>query len=479
MTNRDDAELGRSLHDALDPSLPDSRARQRVLVRLRGAMAGTGSRPRWRRHPLPARVSGMAMALSAVVIIVGAFGLGLSLRSRPHPAPIPAQSVPPATVPPYPSKLPISAVPSPTPLATPAAIAYVSPNSVSFVSATVGWALGSGCDSQNRCELSIARTTNGGSAWSLVSIPPDADPTNASLQISASSASDAWIWGASSTNQPVFSATHDGGRSWHGINLGSAPVIAVAIANGTVWAKTDCGSQSAPCGARLLSSPVHSDVWTPLGPLPAAVQGPPVRSGTWFGGLIRFGGRAWIVGSNQLPNAIARTDDNGHSWVSLSVPCDYGGELYLGASSMTHVMLACTTGGAIPAPQEVFSSDDGGSHWTLRSREGFSFQVTPTRPDVGHIGSGGFPIGLVVVDENTAWMTQDREDDLVTRDGGRTWAGAALPQTVFGGGGGGEGLTFSDPLHGWIFASAGVWHTTDGGLHWQYQPVIGRVGGYQ
>jgi hypothetical protein len=149
----------------------------------------------------------------------------------------------------------------------------------------------------------------------------------------------------------------------------------------------------------------------------------------------------------------------------LSVPCEIpDAEMFIGASSTEHVMLVCANTGAFPAPQEVWSSSDGGAHWLLRSREWLS-EVTPRLPDLGRIGSGGSPSGVVVVDQNTAWMTQDREGDLVTHDDGRTWSHAMLPANYFGGAGGADGLTFADPLHGWTISSAGMWHTSDGGAH--------------
>ena len=41
-----------------------------------------------------------------------------------------------------------------------------------------------------------------------------------------------------------------------------------------------------------------------------------------------------------------------------------------------------------------------------------------------------------------------------------------------------EGVTFTDPQHGWTFTSAGLWVTTDGGAVWKRQSIIGPVLGY-
>ncbi len=112
----------------------------------------------------------------------------------------------------------------------------------------------------------------------------------------------------------------------------------------------------------------------------------------------------------------------------------------------------------------------------MRSREWFS-HFSPPASDVGTINNGGAPIGLVVLSNSTAWMANDREDNLVTHDDGVSWTHAALPQDYFGGAGGAEGLVFADGLHGWTFTSAGMWATSDG-VNWRYQPIIGPVPGY-
>ena len=85
----------------------------------------------------------------------------------------------------------------------------------------------------------------------------------------------------------------------------------------------------------------------------------------------------------------------------------------------------------------------------------------------------------LVINSDVAWMVNDREDDLVTHDGGVSWSRASLPSVYFGNAGGGEGVTFADALHGWTFATAGVsWVTTDGGIVWKRQSIIGPVTGY-
>jgi photosystem II stability/assembly factor-like uncharacterized protein len=94
----------------------------------------------------------------------------------------------------------------------------------------------------------------------------------------------------------------------------------------------------------------------------------------------------------------------------------------------------------------------------------------------GTLESQGLPTGLVTLDGQTAWIWGDREQDMVTHDGGVTWTAPA--QLPYNNAGGAEGLGFSDPLHGWTFGSDGLWTTADGGRAWRYTPIIGPVPGF-
>jgi hypothetical protein len=344
--------------------------------------------------------------------------------------------------------------------------------SYSFSSPSDGWTLGSACDVQNNCTFGIYKTTDGGQHWVHVAFPYPVDGGDFSLKVTAASTTDAWVWGSPSSGQDVLDATHDGGRSWQQMSTGSSLVGDIVVSGGTASAVTTCAT-TVPCTAHLFSQPVAGGRWAEL-LLPESVQSPIDNNGDEpLAQLLREGGRMWVLDANQQRPALVRSDDNGHIWTTLPAPpCHSGATMILSASSQDQLMLACANEGGWPAPQEVWTSSNGGSAWVLRSRAGYNMDFSPPEPNVGSINSGGAPIGLVELSSTTAWMANDREDDLVTHDGGVTWTHAALPPDQFGGAGGAEGIGFTDALHGWTFCSGGLWTTGDGGVTWHEQPGI-------
>jgi hypothetical protein len=283
-------------------------------------------------------------ALVAVVVVAlagGAVGIGLGLRGHARPvveAVGTAEAATPAagsTSIPMPIKPPAVAAPTPTPWQAPSTIAYVEPGSVSFPTASDGWTLGDACDAQQDCETGVARTTDGGASWAMVASPAAPNPTNSVLYLAAASSENAWVWGANSDGDPLFVATHDGGESWQPVDV-SGQVVDVAIAGGTAWAVTGCTEgATTTCPEAVLSSPVGGGgPWTDLEPLPTSVQGEPI-SNSVLGGpeLVRWGPSAWLLNDNQSEPTLVRSEDQGQSWVSMTVPCTAGATMSLAASS--------------------------------------------------------------------------------------------------------------------------------------------------
>lgn len=422
--------FARLVHQALDGVRPRAEVEDRVLEATRQRIDGGISTPRVRGW-----LGGALIALAVVAVLGGA--LGITLAQRKH---VTAATTPPA-VSPLPRHLPTP--PTVTPSPTPAAALDFGSASYSFSSASVGWTLGSACDVQNTCTFGVYKTTDGGQHWTRVPYPFNVDGGNFTLRVTAASSSDAWVWGSPSSGLNVVDATHDGGQSWQQLNVGNAEVGDMVASGATAWAVTTCAT-TAPCTARLFSQPDAGGSWHDLA-LPKSVQSPIDNNGDEpLTQLLREGGRMWVLDENQQRPALVRSDDNGHIWASLAaLPCHAGATMLLGASSPEQLMLACANEGGWPAPQEVWTSNDGGANWALRSSEWYNEGFSPPEPNVGSINSGGAPIELVMLNSTTAWMANDRENDLVTHDDGATWTHASLPPDQFGGGGGAEGIGFT------------------------------------
>ncbi len=443
---------------------------------------------RFSRSRLGSAATGIATLVVAAAAVTTSLQSGGAATPTPQAgiptptgSPVTAPSVTHLTLPTKPSE-PSTSTPVATPWATPATVSYVNPASVSFPTAADGWVLGDGCDAQGACEVVMARTTDDGANWTLVSPPVDPRQSAWGLQVLAGSAQDAWVWGyeGQGSGPAVFVATHDGGATWEPIDTGSAVVTSLALGGGTVWAVTGCPSGTSGCAAHLLSSSTNGGPWTDVGPLPLVTTVEPPSSVLFpRTELVRAGGRAWVLvtaGGVGGGWGLVRSDDSGSTWTHLSVPCEGRmAPLAMAASSPTALMLMCGIGGAWPAPQEIWGSADGGSSWQLRSRSS-AILLQPPLPSVGHLESQGLPTGLVMLDAQTAWIWGDREQDMVTRDGGVSWT--APSQLPYDNAGGAEGLGFSDPLHGWTFGSDGLWTTADGGRTWRYTPIFGPVPGF-
>src|ERR1700688_4023950 len=219
MTDGDQNKDPRSrIHDAIDPLLPRPGVEQRVLRGARRAIEDGSAPQRVWWQPLRTTLGGTLMALLVVAVVGGTLGVTLGLRGHslsPAKTPLVMTPVPLPTKPPTPP--PATA----TPAETPSTIRYVQPSSLSFPTAVDGWALGRACDQQQNCRPTLARTSNGGSSWSLVHLPLSFDTTAFTAGLVAGSKTDVWIWGSLASGDAVLATTHDGGQTWQQTSLGS------------------------------------------------------------------------------------------------------------------------------------------------------------------------------------------------------------------------------------------------------------------
>ncbi len=175
---------------AIDPLLPRPGVEQRVIQQARERVNTEPSPSRRWVWPLRTTLGGGLMALAVVALIGGALGITLSLRGHLH------ESTASSSLPVSPTKPPINSTTSPTTAATPSTVSYVAPTSISFPTTSDGWAVGNACDSQRRCEVGVARSTDGGATWALVSSPVSPEATSYGLRVVGSSSIDAWVWGS-------------------------------------------------------------------------------------------------------------------------------------------------------------------------------------------------------------------------------------------------------------------------------------------
>ncbi len=235
------------------------------------------------------RLSGAFAAVVVVAVLVaGAFLLrgtgpgtvaspspsglpGTALSGTPLPTNIP--SIVPATVP------PTAVPPTAPPTAAPGTIlpADFQPLSVTFVSPTEGWVLGTTTCGSAKCAV-IAHTLDAGRTWSRIHAPATTiapGPGFVGTGVRAvrfADPLDGWAYG------PDLWATHDGGKTWIQVDLtritgGTAVVWDLEAAAGTAHMAYYA---AAPLGFGIASTPVAHDAWksTPVflpvgaGPVP-------------------------------------------------------------------------------------------------------------------------------------------------------------------------------------------------------------------
>jgi hypothetical protein len=223
----------------------------------------------------------------------------------------------------------------------PAALASFSPGSVTYVSASEGWALGTVACGRGRC-LMLVHTANDGASWSAVPVPPagpeEADSTP--LKVRFADPADGWIFSALPGQGKVQAwSTHSGGRRWSAIsfpvkNPSSIGLEDIEAAAGVVDAALQVGDE-----VQIFSAPVDSNNWHRAG---AAYQlgAGPVPSGE----LALQGRSGWFVQNDRVVVSGGRKQPSG-AWASWQPPCSSaGGPAVLAAPTASRVDAVCTEG---------------------------------------------------------------------------------------------------------------------------------------
>ena len=320
------------------------------------------------------------------------------------------------------------------------------PASVTFVSASLGWVLGTAPCSHPPC-TSVVRTTDGGHTWQGIPAPrtpllPFPTATRGGvLKLRFADAHNGWAYGTE------LWATHDGGASWHRITLPMLrpDIIDLEAAGGRVRALI--GSRPAGGGLtrniHLYSTAVASDHWHVGAAMPGALE------------LVVHGNHAWVVTESfGTSSSTPRLYANGAGgWHQLPDPCDTSvlGAGQLAATSATRLLFVCVgEPGAGSANKRAFVSGNGGRSWTRRG--------APSRGGDLYYAASSSPTG------DFAAAASGATELYGSFDGARHW------HNVLGLDDG--GLGWSD--FGFTTASQGVavegqhklWMTRDGGHHW-------------
>lgn len=284
-----------------------------------------------------------------------------------------------------------------------------SPVSVTFVSAKIGWVLGT-VPAGTTTALAIAHTTDGGVTWSRSPAPTVTLGTASAVRIRFANTADGWIMAPPSGSTSHFPTTlwwtHDGGAVWHqGAVPGGGHVAALAASHGLVRIVTINPTTS---GVHLYATPDRRVAWTRshislrhgAGPVPSA-------------DLVLHGRAGWVVVNNRTVITGARLTSG--NWQHWTPPCaDAKGSGHVAASSTSALVAVCNEGVWGPPPSGftakswLFTSHDGGNHFadagqvassTIGDRAS-SVATPPSEPQVAVVGGPGLA---------------------ATFDGGRTW----------------------------------------------------------
>jgi hypothetical protein len=391
-------------------------------------------------------VSGRRWAVTAAMLVAlftAACGGSVTKKTVPPPASpstssaIPRTTTPPTTTPPVTS--PTTALPATT---VPQGFRVAS---VTFVSAQLGWVLGSTCAGPS-CAAVLYRTEDGGHGWAPINTPPltDADVGDGGdgEEIRFANAEDGWIVARSQT-APYFVlwATYDAGAHWALVQLPAGvsgdSLSDLETAAGTVYASF-CGYP-----IHIAMSPVTSSDWTLSATTLATGAGPVCDEP-----IVLQGAVGWLINVDRLVINGARLDHD--SWATWNPPCtESGGSGEVAAANADDLVAVCDGGiYSGPADVSISFSTDGGT----------TFVAAPVALPPDTYGPIASPTPGVVV------MSPAGEGTLMaTFDSGRQWA------VVYGApaSGGWQYVGFTTAEQGVAIGQSGTLVMTyDGGHEW-------------
>ena len=325
--------------------------------------------------------------------------------------------------------------------------------SVSFVSARIGFVLGTRDCSTLPCTALLEKTVNGGTTWSPVSAPAvslvprfTTSPASAVSSVRFENANDGWLLG------PGLWVTANGGKKWHRVKAVPGEIIDLAVSDGEVYVSAEPATGGLD-QARLYESRVGTSKWTRV---------PKVTPQNL---LTVFGHAVWAGSANGVAPGLWTSTDGGRRWSKLAFKCP---KVALSASavaaaSASDVAIACSDQG-YPQPglsvKEVFTSRNGGR----------TFHLVGRPPEAGQVYGLAMPMGkprLITLNaaSGASYLYQ-------SANGGKTWR----THVYYDGGLGFRDLAYVSATTGYVIHfmgspvigySDGLMKTTNAGRSWK------------
>jgi photosystem II stability/assembly factor-like uncharacterized protein len=264
------------------------------------------------------------------------------------------------------------------------------PISMTFVSPSEGWVLGTAPCSHAPC-TSVVRTTNGGRSWVGIPAPKFRlaryNGSAGLLRMRFADPSDGFAYGSQ------LWVTHNGGASWHRVTKVPGYIGDLEASSGVVYALSEASGRET-----VYSSPASKDSWHKVAGLPS----PSGYAG--LGSIALHGTAGWFIVGDRLYSTAT-----GSHWRLDSVTCPAKLAMTsVAAYNSKQVTLLCS---GLPAAgstsKELYASSNGGTTFT-------KVGPVPSGGDGGVLAEPAPTHLFVATSSGATWL-------YVSTDGGKKW----------------------------------------------------------